>query len=203
MAYVLGFFTADGTMIKNKRGAHFIEFQINDKDLLDKIRKVFNSNHKISVRKRNKPWRNSYRLQIGSKEIFNDLLKLGLRPNKSKTIKLPLVPDEYFCNFVRGYFDGDGCVNVCTYQRKDRRKSSTVINSGFVSGSKKILENLKNKLAKLNIVNGGTLYYHQGYRLWFSINDSLKLYNFMYNNLKNNLFLDRKKKVFEKYFNIS
>ena len=25
MAYVLGFFTADGNMIKNKRGAHFIE----------------------------------------------------------------------------------------------------------------------------------------------------------------------------------
>jgi hypothetical protein len=34
MAYVLGFFTADGSMIRNKRGAHFIEFQITDKNLL-------------------------------------------------------------------------------------------------------------------------------------------------------------------------
>jgi hypothetical protein len=30
MAYVLGFFTADGNMLKNKRGAHFIEFNTTD-----------------------------------------------------------------------------------------------------------------------------------------------------------------------------
>lgn len=51
MAYVIGFFTADGCMIRNKRGAHFIEFQITDKDILIKIRKVLQSNHKISIRK--------------------------------------------------------------------------------------------------------------------------------------------------------
>ena len=33
MAYVLGYFAADGCMIKNKRGAHYIEFTSIDKRL--------------------------------------------------------------------------------------------------------------------------------------------------------------------------
>ncbi len=202
MAYVLGFFAADGNMIRNKRGAHFIEFQITDKDLLIKIRGLLNSNHKIAVRKRAKKYKIIYRLQIGSKIIYNNLLKLGLTPNKSKTIKLPEIPNKYFIHFLRGYFDGDGCVNICTYRKKNRNKLSTLINAGFTSGSKKILEDIKNKLSKLNIIKGGTLYYSNGYRVWFSIKDSYCLYNFMYNNLKNNLFLMRKKKIFEKYFKI-
>lgn len=52
MAYILGFFCADGSMIRNKRGAHFIDFQITDGDLLFKIRKAFGSNHKIGTRKK-------------------------------------------------------------------------------------------------------------------------------------------------------
>ncbi|PIP28260.1 MAG: hypothetical protein COX29_02045 [Candidatus Moranbacteria bacterium CG23_combo_of_CG06-09_8_20_14_all_35_22] len=52
MAYVLGFFAADGCMIKNNRGAYFIEFQITDKDILLKIKKLLGSNHKITERKK-------------------------------------------------------------------------------------------------------------------------------------------------------
>ena len=52
IAYVLGFFAADGNMTKNKRGAHFIEFQITDQDLLIKIKKLLGSNHKIGIRKK-------------------------------------------------------------------------------------------------------------------------------------------------------
>lgn len=201
MAYVLGFFTADGSMIKNKRGAHFIEFQITDKDLLKKIRKAVNSNHKITVRKRNDRWRDSYRLQIGSKIMFNDLLKLGLIPNKSKTIKLPKVPAEYFSHFARGYFDGDGNVTIAKYKRADRRnKKSTIILSGFVSGSKHFLEKMRNQLKNLAHIKGGTLYYsNRGFRLIFSVKNSLKLYKFMYKDT-NDLFLIRKRSAFEKYF---
>src|SRR3989344_4542443 len=110
MAYVLGFFAADGNMIKNKRGAHFIEFQITDRDILNQIKNLLGSNHKISIRDRNKKWKKSYRLQLGSKEIFNDLIKLGMVPRKSNILKFPKIPDVYLADFVRGYFDGDGHV---------------------------------------------------------------------------------------------
>jgi len=202
MAYVLGFFCADGSMIKNKRGACFIEFQITDKDLLLKIKKLLAPKHKISIRERNTKWQTVYRLQIGSRMIFNDLLKLGLCPKKSKRIKLPNVPRKYFSHFVRGYFDGDGNVTICTYKRKARNdKLTTVLQSGFTSGSKEFLADLEDKLLKEKVVKGGTLYYSSnGWRLYFSINDSKKLYRYIYkDSVKNKLFLNRKKIIFEKF----
>lgn len=64
MAYILGFFCADGSMSKNKRGARFIEFQITDKDLLEKTRTVVGSDHKITIRRRNNnKHKTAYRLQ--------------------------------------------------------------------------------------------------------------------------------------------
>ena len=202
MAYVLGFFTADGNMVKNKRGAHFIEFQITDKDLLYEIRELLGSSHKITLRKSRVGHKDCHRLQIGSKEIFNDLTKLGMTPNKSKTIDLPFVHDEYFSDFVRGYFDGDGCVSISNYIRRDRgnKKSKTIL-SGFTSGSEKFLKNLHINLKRLAGVLGGTLNEGKGsYRLYFSVKDTFKLYKFMYNG-KSNLFLERKEIIFEKYFN--
>jgi len=201
MAYVLGFFCADGSMSKNKRGAHFIEFQITDKDLLEKIRKLLDSDHKITERERGERWKTQYRLQIGSKTIFRDLTKLGLTPHKSKTLSLPKMPNKYLSHFTRGYFDGDGNVNICTYQRKNRlNRLSTVLLSGFTCGSEKFVKALKSHLKKFAHILGGTLYYsNKAYRLYFSINDSKKLYDFMYKN-HNNLCLNRKKIIFEKYF---
>lgn len=204
MAYVLGFFTADGNMIKNRRGAHFISIEITDIDILEKIKEMIGSNHKISIRERKFPSKIAYRLQIGSKEIFNDLLKLGLTPAKSKTIDLPKIPDTYFPHFVRGYFDGDGSVIIADYIRKDRnnKKSKTIL-SGFTSGSKEFLQNMQVQLKEIAYITGGTFNFSSGgYRLYFSVKDSLKLYNFMYNRLENDLFLERKKEIFEKYFKV-
>jgi len=45
-----GFFAADGYMTVNKRGGHFWNIQIKDKDLLEKIKKSIKSEHKISLR---------------------------------------------------------------------------------------------------------------------------------------------------------
>lgn len=205
MAYVLGFFTADGNMIRNKRGAHFISIEITDRDILEEIKKALNSNHKIGIREREvEDHKEIYRLQIGSKEMFSDLLKLGLTPNKSKTIELPNVPKEYFPHFIRGYFDGDGNVTICDYIRKDRNnKKYRIISSGFTSGRKHFLRNLHFKLKEFANITGGTFNFsNRGYRLYFSVKDSLSLYNFMYGSLENSLFLLRKKSKFEEYFNM-
>src|SRR3989344_6876590 len=95
MAYVLGFFAADGSMNHNKRSGYYIEFEITDKDLLTAIRSSLGSNHKITERKRIRNRVPSYRLQIGSKTLFSDLQKFGMTPHKSKTIRLPTVPAKY------------------------------------------------------------------------------------------------------------
>ncbi len=74
MAYVLGFFAADGSMSRNKRGGHYIEFQITDGDLLEKIRTLLWSNNKITIRDRGLNGKPIYRLQIGGKSIFENFL---------------------------------------------------------------------------------------------------------------------------------
>lgn len=200
MAYVLGFFAADGCMIENKRGGHFIEFHITDLDILEKIRALMRSDNKISTRKTRDGLKTAYRLQIGSKKMFDDLLKIGFEPRKSNTVELPLIPGEYFSDFVRGYFDGDGNVYANEYQRKGRRRKSVTLLAGFTCGSKKILEKLHESLRVKAKISGGTIYGVGGYyRLYYSVKDSCKLCKFMYNT-ESELFLARKKSIFDNYF---
>lgn len=196
MAYVLGFFAADGSMYKTRRGAHFIEFQITDKQLLGSIRKAVSSNHKISIRRPTRTsWKTSYRLQLGSKDIYKDLLYLGMTPTKSKTLPFPIIPAKYLSDFVRGYFDGDGCAHLGCYWRKDRNSWSWRFITSFASGSKRFLEGLW--LALRPHVRRGRLGEKEGgYELVFSQQDSFALFRLMYNNVPAAMFLERKYRVF-------
>ena len=43
--------------------------------------------------------------------MVNDLINLGCIPNKSLTLTFPdFINDELLPHFIRGYFDGDGCI---------------------------------------------------------------------------------------------
>lgn len=202
MAYVLGFFAADGSMLHNTRGACFIEFTITDLALLRDIRRTLESNHKITMRTRTERTKPQYRLQIGSKKLFDDLRKIGFTQAKSKTMLLPPIPSLYFADFVRGYFDGDGCVYFKKHFAKDRGKPRWVFNSRFTSGSKKFLMQLHRRLA--GITHKGAISTKMkgdvisGYELIFSHTDSLALFDFMYNNDSCRLYLKRKHRLFVK-----
>lgn len=198
MAYVLGFFAADGYMTLNKRGAYFWSIQIKDKDLLESIRESIQSNHKIGVKF--KSGKVSYRLQIGSREMYTDLQKLGMCQNKTKSLTVPNIPNRYLTHFTRGYFDGDGNVWVGLVHKK-RNTPTLVINTVFTSCSGNFLDDLRRRLEK-NGVDKGVLRKGRGnyYRLVYSVRSSLKIYDFMYNTrTKQSLFLLRKKRMFEKY----
>lgn len=200
MAYVLGFFAADGFMNKNKRGGHYIGFHITDRQILEDIRKIMGSNHKISLRGRKKDnWKDLYKLQIGSKEIFSDLIKLGFTQNKSKTLVFPSISKKCLPHFIRGYFDGDGGVYFYDLYRKDRGKRYKYLMSSFTSGSKSFLDRLYYYLKKCGISGGTLVRKERGWELKFSRKDTLALYDLMYNNNDHcSLFLSRKKKIFEK-----
>ena len=194
MAYVLGFFAADGNMSRNKKGGCYIDFGITDFELLNDIRKTLNSNNKISARDRGLTWKTLYRLQIGSKIMYNDLIMLGFTPHKSLTIKFPPVPKEYLADFVRGYFDGDGCVHFGRYWRKDRQQWKLQLSTCFTSGSKEFLGDLWENLRP--IVKGGHISRKmRGYELVFGQHDSVALFHFMYDN-SSELFLRRKYEKF-------
>lgn len=205
MAYVLGFFAADGNLITNKRGGQFWSIEIKDRNLLQKIKKIIDSDHKISIRIKSNNGMNSktYRLQIGSKEMCEDLRELGIKENKTYRLALPKIPDQYLPDFVRGYFDGDGHVWMGIIN-KERKTPHFIIQTVFTSCSKEFLESIKVRLEKFSIKNS-VISRGKGnfYRLVYSINNSLKLYGFMYNRLNtSNLFLKRKRDILEKYIKL-
>jgi len=198
MAYVFGYFAADGGMTYNARGAYYLEFNSADEALILLVRILLDSNHMISKRVRKKEkWKQIYRLQIGSKEMFEDLLRLGMTPAKSKTLQFPEVPNRYLKDFVRGYFDGDGCIYFKKHFAKDRSKMRWVFQSRFTSGCRTFLKQLHETLINNGIQKGFIYVKKRGYDLVFSHHDSIALYNLMYNNAPAGLQLKRKRDIFE------
>lgn len=203
MAYIIGFFAADGYITVNKRGGQFWCIDITDKKLIEKIRTEIRSKHKISVRKRSGNKYISYRLQIGSIEMCNDLRRIGYNEKKTKNLSASHVPDKFLNHFVRGYFDGDGNVWI-GWMHKERKTKTFVIRTVFTSCSKKFLQKIKKRLEIFG-VKRGVLKQGKGkyYRLIYSVFGSLKLYDFMYNERDTSgLVLKRKKDVFKKYKNM-
>lgn len=202
MSYVLGFFAADGYMTLNNRGANFWSIQITDREILYKIRKSLHSNHKISVKVSKLGHKNLYRLQIGSKEMCDDLRKLGYCENKTRSMAIKFIDPAFIADFVRGYFDGDGCVWSGILNRSARTRRTGIILS-FTSSSLCFLSHLKDIFLKNDIVGGSIVNYHDKYyRLSYSTNCALKIYNFMYNVeycRKDQLFLKRKKRIFDNF----
>lgn len=201
MAYVLGYFAADGSMIRNNRGAHFIEFTSTDECLLQQLQKMVDSNHALTERMRHgsEKWKKQYRLQVGSRRWFEDLLKLGFTQNKSSTLRLPRVPKRYLGDFVRGYFDGDGCVYLGKHYSAWHKKEIWSFSTRFTSGSKAFLEEMQLVLRKCGIKGGYISTKTGGFELAFSRRDSLALYRLMYHTAQAPDFhLPRKRQKLEK-----
>lgn len=199
MAYVLGYVAADGAITIGKRGNHFIDIQSIDLELLKIVQKALGSNHSIVTRRRNPKWQTIYRLQIGSKEIVQDLSKLGITPKKANRLVLPKIPKIYFRDFVRGYFDGDGNIICGSYKRSDRPQGSyLLVRMLFTSCSFNLLSQLQTKLSSYLKIEGHLKKEKSYYRLYYyKQQDVNKLFNFLYGH-KPKLYLTRKLVYFRK-----
>jgi len=146
MAWVLGFIASDGNITYNKQ-QHSLRFCQTDKDLLEKVKRALDSNHRIyEFKKLRATWNTPYGLQICNKNMCQDLINLKITPRKSLTLEMPIVPDKFLRHFVRGYVDGNGCIRSIKHEEKTRISYSLAIQIN--SGSKKFLEQLKLNLKK-------------------------------------------------------
>lgn len=109
-AYIIGFIAADGN-IYTKRSRLTITQHGNDRYLLEQIKSELKSERPIFERENG-----IHDIVITSREIVQDLLKIGLTDKKSLTLGRLNIPEEYMSHFVRGYFDGDGC--ACYFHEK-------------------------------------------------------------------------------------
>lgn len=110
-AYWLGFIMADGCVFINKKTkSHSLRIYIHKKDecLLTQFKNDLQSEHPIRYIKRH----NQVALDIGSEKIVSKLISYGCIPHKSLILEYPLFLDPLLhSHFIRGYFDGDGCIH--------------------------------------------------------------------------------------------
>lgn len=109
MAWVLGLFVTDGH-VHNK--LHSIFFSQKDERILRLIANYMEADYVLAPTGKT---RSTPTLIINSKEIKKNLQLLGITANKSSTLPVPNVPDEYIASFVRGVIDGDGWVQKRGY----------------------------------------------------------------------------------------
>ena len=119
-AYWLGFLFADGYISKQydksgkeKGGNIELCLQAQDKyhiaNFLHDIKSTAPITDKIV--KLNGNEYKACRTKVSSIKMVNDLVSHGCIPKKSLILTEPIdIPDELVQHFIRGYFDGDGCV---------------------------------------------------------------------------------------------
>ena len=193
MAYIFGLLITDGCISKIKGGSYRISLCLNDRDLLLKVAKTMGSDHTITESKYQKDLNV---LIFGREKIARDLLQLGMKPRKSLDVKFPEVLKEYLRDFIRGVFDGDGSVYY------DLRSKNSPLKTTFTSGSREFICALEKVLQGLDlpervIYESGTAGKPISYMFRYSHKDSLKLFDIMYKNIGNQLYMKRKYERFK------
>lgn len=111
-AYILGLLYADGYINTNGFGITLMEI---DKELLEKISTIIYGKIVLGYRKTRNNAKPQYRFEVVSEIMKNDLIKHGCVKAKTFKIRLPqLNNDVIYQHFIRGYFDGDGCLCIPT-----------------------------------------------------------------------------------------
>lgn len=141
-AYWLGMMYSDGTISKNNN----IALGLKDKEHVEKFQKAIGAiNHKITeiedTRWNKKSF--TYQFSIMDKKIAEDLKKIGCVPNKTyEDFHFPNISKQYYKDFIRGYFDGDGSIY---YSNSSKKYILSWV------GNKTFLTELKNILGKEKI----------------------------------------------------
>lgn len=111
-AYILGLIASDGCIYKRKNheGLWQITLQLQDKEVLEEIKKEINAENPIKYNN------NTATLTIVSQQMYDDLNKLGIVPKKTYNMNLQElitnIPKYFRKDFIHGYFDGDGSITV-------------------------------------------------------------------------------------------
>lgn len=180
MAYMFGFWFADGCIY----GERMFDITVHKKDKY--ILKRFAEELGFEGKLYDYVDRQAARINFSCKTIHDDIVALGGKECKSLDCTFPKVPQEYLHDFIRGYFDGDGCVCLCKNNR---------LQTSFTSGSPDFLRELHKAIKKETGIAGGSL---SGYSLSFGKRDSILLGNYMYAD-NPELYLKRKRDKFQKF----
>lgn len=181
-AYLLGFITADGSIIGEYSSNCAIEVHNEDRALIEFAKAEINPNATITECITNK--KNNCRINFSSKQLCDDLAKYGVVPNKSKIIKeVPenLIPPKLLKFYFRGLIDGDGCIH------KDGHIS-------IYSGSYDFITSVQQCLVKnLNVSNLSIYHGTTWFISWSKKEDKQKFFDFLYKDCLDDTFYYKRK----------
>ncbi len=195
-AYWLGFLYADGYLQTRPR----IELCLAELDLAHLVKFKNLVCNKLPIEKRKITLKakkfTAYRVTVFSKEIYIDLLNLGLHTRKSLTLTFPTtdqVPKALIKHFIRGYIDGDGSISV----RNNGRSVHLSIAGTFemLSAMQEYFSNeipgyIKTKLYKTS--GNNTYIFQKG-----GSTNLLEVFEYLYKDAT--VFLERKFNIFKQY----
>jgi hypothetical protein len=179
--YWAGFIAADGCMTG---GVLKIMLHYDDTSHLKKFKQFVQSSHTISSNTDK-----YYRSEIGFKnsQIREDLIgNFNITPNKSLTYKLPNIPEKWFKHFLRGYFDGDGC--IC--ESFSNRASITATLYTTITGSNSLIESVYSRLTSTLGITGTIQQKPSVKIIKYNTNASIRLLDYLY--ADSSIYLDRK-----------
>ena len=170
-AYWLGFIYADGWISIHKHDQESdrltyefgMQLQRQDEYMLDSLNMALGGKHIVKQLDHKKRILNnkaitetqSSVLRVYSKSFVLDLLNNGIAQRKTKSDVFPIVDDQYFLDFLRGYIDGDGCIHQI---------KNGILGVHITGANKYIFEYLQQKL--LNDYNISTKIYSEEFDEW-------------------------------------
>ena len=168
-AYYLGWIMSDGCISTSYNG-YFLKLalQIADIEILNGFLQKIGSKHHVNI-KANRAY-----VSIGSKEMVQDLMALGMQERNSGKQIVPNIPVSLLSHFYRGFFDGDGITDI---GKTKHYRSGFIATEDIIQTLQMILDthckhtHPKNTSADCKI-----------YTVLFGRRDSRKLYNFVYTN---------------------
>lgn len=208
-AYLLGYFIADGCVTiepKTKNGVVYsynkrLQFSasIDDFYVVELFKEFICPNNNVKIIN-NQKGANKRKLQCSlkwsSKYMVDKLISMNIHPRKTYQIDFKfdfslLKNEELINHFVRGFFDGDGCINI----GKDKYQYKVV---SMVATSSLFLEQIIDFYKKEDIIFN--MFKHQSKNMFYytiscgNQNSIKKIYSLLYYNAT--FFLNRKKEKF-------
>lgn len=196
LAYLLGFLAADGYVHTNSNEI-YLGLAVQDKEILEKLQALLGG-RPLKEYATNKGM-NMVKWGFTSQRVKNELATYGIVPQKTFILIPPdKILKQYRIDFIRGYFDGDGSINLIQGQN---------LRWQIGAANKEILEWIEDELEDLGIPKV-TIYTRQPrtdtehlfYYFQYSTNATKKIYNLLYHD--DSLYLARKKQAFDSYLSI-
>lgn len=190
-AYILGLIYADGTIDDKVRGKRewrlIISLQEEDgyvlKQLLeDTNKKELKISHPPSIKNRN--WKKRVVACVNNTYLCNTLANLGCGPRKSQLgMKFPIIPENLINHFIRGFFDGDGCVtiNKRLYRGVTKTTENYKLKIAFTSTDNTFLDEIVKLLPIKKVYKTSKLRKQIVYTYWIeNVSDVANFYEYLY-----------------------